>query len=526
MILNYLDILSDPLTLHYETFHSHTSIPSSILSIIATLACIALGAYSFLDVIKHLHPTSFCYTRQEYDVGDFPINESSMFHFFKFEGFPKNENLNSIMEIFGFMDFEDITINYKDNTGSRLLISHYTYDICPEKSEKYKLNHINELIKEYSIVNGYCISGFYNKTSDTYIPVDSENFPYPIDEKGTSHPNYTSYQIIIQSCENDTFHSFNNCKPQEYIDKVMTENIVDSIITMLTQEVDVSNYENPIINKFFQVRMTFAPGSNVYSVSNLNFQPLRVMTYSNVLFDNKYTEDYSYYFEQNDLKNFETKFNIYTAYQFWMQNKVYIYERSYKRIQNFFADIGGTIKTVTSIAKILNFIFCKYQTFFDIEKIMHKRIDDLLEKPMNKAISQNKVTSLIEKEQSNEKVNQNESNFVLMNNFTHNPTNEMNKNINTNKNIKNLKRKNSKLSFSYIKENRNVGEKIGLFSAVWYQFFHSNNKVGKYVDIVKWYYRQVISEQNMFDLYFFCHSIEKNDKIIFDAYQFEKTSKL
>ena len=103
--------------------------------------------------------------------------------------------------------------------------------------------------------------------------------------------------------------------------------------------------------------MTFAPGSNVYSVSNLNFQPLRVMTYSNVLFDNRYTEDYSYYFEQNDLKNFETKFNIYTAYQFWMQNKVYIYERSYKRIQNFFADNGGTIKTVTSIAKILNFYF-------------------------------------------------------------------------------------------------------------------------------------------------------------------------
>ena len=198
MILNYLDILSDPLTLHYETFHSHTSIPSSILSIIASLACIALGTYSFLDVIKHLHPTSFCYTRQEYDVGDFPVNESSMFHFFKFEGFPKNENLNSIMEIFGFMDFEDITINYKDNTGSRLLISHYTYDICPQKSEKYKLNSINELIKEYSIVDGYCISGFYNKTSNTYIPVDSENFPYPVDEKGTSHPNYTSYQLLFK----------------------------------------------------------------------------------------------------------------------------------------------------------------------------------------------------------------------------------------------------------------------------------------------------------------------------------------
>ena len=539
MFLKHLDILSDPLTLHYQNFHSHVSTPSSCLSIIASLISLAFGIYSFLGLINHLNPTSFCYTRQEYDVGDFPVNESSMFHFFKFQGFPQNENLDSIMEIFGFMDFDDIVINYKDNTGSRLLISHYTYDKCPEKSEKYNLNNINNLIKEYSIINGYCISGYYNKSSDTYISVNDKNFPFPVDEKGTSHPNYTSYQIIIQSCENDTFHKFNNCKSQDYIDKVMTENIVDSIITMLTQEVDVSNYKNPIINKFFQVRMTFAPGSNVYTVSNLNFQPLRVMTYSHYLFDGIYREDYSYYFEQNDLKNFETPFNIYTAYQFWMQNKVYIYERNYKKIQNFFADIGGTIKTITSIAKVLNFFFCKYQTFVDIEKIMNKRINELLEKQNNNNTNNsfnnknnnnnvnnginnknnnnnnNKFTSLMKKDISQEKINQNDSNFPLTNNFTQ----KVNKIKNTNNNFKS---RNSRLSFSYIKNNRNIRQSIGIFSSIWYQIFHLNNKKGKYVDIVKWYYRQVISEQNLFDLYFFCQAIEKNENSIFDAYQFEK----
>ena len=53
-----------------------------------------------------------------------------------------------------------------------------------------------------------------------------------------------------------------------------------------------------------------------------------------------------------------------------MQNKIYIYERYYKKIQNFLADIGGTIKALTTIARVINLIFYKYQTYKDIEKIM------------------------------------------------------------------------------------------------------------------------------------------------------------
>ena len=109
---------------------------------------------------------------------------------------------------------------------------------------------------------------------------------------------------------------------------------------------------------FFKLDLLFLPGSNTFSVSNLNFQPLRVVSFSNFLFNNKY-EDYSYYFEQNDIKNFETTFPVYTAYKFWMQNKVYIYERNYKKFQNFMVEIGGIIKSVVTVAKILNYIFCE-----------------------------------------------------------------------------------------------------------------------------------------------------------------------
>ena len=191
------DILSDALTLHYDKNKSHTSSISTILSIITSLICIFFGIFFLLEVIQHLNPTSFCYTRQEYDIGIFPINESSMFHFFTFPDFPKNENLQNIIEIFGYQDFEGTTIiNYKDNVGSRLSFSHYTYSKCPQKSEKYKLNHIEDLIKKNPLNEGYCINGYYNITSKKYITIDNPNFPYPSDTKGTSNPNYTSYQII------------------------------------------------------------------------------------------------------------------------------------------------------------------------------------------------------------------------------------------------------------------------------------------------------------------------------------------
>ena len=66
----------------------------------------------------------------------------------------------------------------------------------------------------------------------------------------------------------------------------------------------------------------------------------------------------------------QTNFSFYISYQFWIQNKVYIYERNYKKIQNFMIDIGGIIKSIISIAKLLNFIFCKYQTFIEINRII------------------------------------------------------------------------------------------------------------------------------------------------------------
>ena len=140
MYFKHLDIISPSLTFHYKNYHCHSSVFSSFLSLIVIILCISATVYFSLDIIDHLNPTSFFYYHQEYGVGHFPINESSMFHFINFIGVPKEENSESLFEVFGFM--KTYISNYKNNIGSRLLIDHYTYGACDKKSQNSKKSEL------------------------------------------------------------------------------------------------------------------------------------------------------------------------------------------------------------------------------------------------------------------------------------------------------------------------------------------------------------------------------------------------
>ena len=478
MYIKHLDLISPKLTFHYKTLLSHSSIYSSILSIMSIILCISATIYFSLDIINHLNPTSFFYYHQEYDVGHFPVNESSMFHFFNLLGVPKEENSEHLFQIFGFM--KTYISNYKNNIGSRLLIDHYTYGPCSLDLNSEKLKELKEAFSETTFESmEYCIDGFYNSTTKTYINKDDPNFKYPIISHGTSHPNYTSYSIIVQRCENDTFYKFNSCKSENYIDNFVTKNQLDAVIGFLNQEVDVLNYSFPIKHKFISITFSFTVGT--FSVSNLNFQPLRVNTHNGFFFDHVKDEN-SFYYEQNDIKNYETEYKIYTSFHLWMQNKVQIYERNYKRIQNIIADTGGTIKAIMTLASLLNLLGNKFQTFLDIESILFNKIDGL-----NKSKTFHKYSNIGLSNSNN-----------TLNNKTYNNFNIRDSN-----------------SYLFIKDNKNLRKNIGFFSVSLFFIFHIgkiSNKKQNYVDIIKWYYTHVISEQNIFDIYFFCARLEKTEQ--------------
>ena len=523
MFIKYFDILSSPLTLHYEKFHSHSSIPSSILSIITIILSIIFAIYFLKDMLFHLNPTIFSFTKMINDIGKFPINESSMFHYFTFNNFPKTESPENLIEIFGIMYPSETITNYKDNLGNRTIISHYTYNKCPNYSSKYKNNNIEKLIIDFPLINGFCINGYYDAEKKIFTSVNDKNFNYPIQEYGSSNPNFTSYQILIQKCQNDSYNNFNKCKSSDYIDKILFENQIDVILQMINHEVDVSNFTTPIINKFVQIKLTFSPLSNIFSGNNLNFKPLKIRRNKNIFYT-KWFEENSFFLEQNDINNYFSLYPIYTTFQFLMQNNVFIYEIKYKKIQNFLTNIGGTINALIKIAKIINFIIYKYQTYKDIEKIMLKRIYNL-----------KKTQSLYYKNDTSK------SSYDEIKKGTLKYINSLNNSCNKLNNYINLKRINKTppikknksnimkiishrhIPFTFLHDNYSLGKKIGCFKIFCYLFIKPDNnksKKGKYVDIIKWYYRQVVSEENLFDLYFFCSKIEKIEDTDFKPYDF------
>ena len=75
-----------------------------------------------------------------------------MFHFFTFNDFPENENLEDIIEIIGINTFDGSLLDYALNLGSRLSFSHYIYGKCPENWNKYKLKKIL-LIKVFVLLD-------------------------------------------------------------------------------------------------------------------------------------------------------------------------------------------------------------------------------------------------------------------------------------------------------------------------------------------------------------------------------------
>ena len=128
MIFKHLDYLSKELTLHYHHYHyhSHSSIISGLLSIFSLSLWLESSIYFSLELINHRNPTSYYYYKREQDIGHFPVNESSMFHFINIVG-GKEENKSKIFQVIGITN---TFITIYDNIGNRSLIDHYIYGPC------------------------------------------------------------------------------------------------------------------------------------------------------------------------------------------------------------------------------------------------------------------------------------------------------------------------------------------------------------------------------------------------------------
>ena len=363
MFLESLDLISPKLTLYYKKKSSHSSFIGGILTILAYTTILAISIYFSLDIIQHNNPTAFYFNKFVEDAGYFPLNSSSMFHFFQMS--LENNEVDVV-------DFDAITIigiqeligTYTENNDLSLY-DHWIYGKCDKSKDINGLESIVETFTHFE--ESGCIRKFFNHTTQKYYNTDEDEFIYPSVDKGCSHPNRTFYGIIIERCRNTTLRT-TPCKTDQEINQYISTH-VGLEMELIDQFIDVTNYKTPYSKYFYKI--TNGLFDSTFSTNHLNFNPSSVKTHNGLMFDHIYDET-SYIFDQNEKITQDTgNTGIYCAFYFWMQNRMQLYERSYKRLQDVIASAGGTTKLITVIASILNFLYNKFVTILDTESMVN-----------------------------------------------------------------------------------------------------------------------------------------------------------
>ena len=81
MFLKKMDYISPQITLFYHKRDRHVHAISGILTIISYVLLISCSGYFISLLLNRKDPTSYFFNKFVDDVGTFPLNSSSMFHY-------------------------------------------------------------------------------------------------------------------------------------------------------------------------------------------------------------------------------------------------------------------------------------------------------------------------------------------------------------------------------------------------------------------------------------------------------------
>ena len=135
----------------------------------------------------------------------------------------------------------------------------------------------------------------------------------------------------------------------------------------IDQYIDVFNYNEPIRKYFYRIENIIE--KNAYTTNHLNFNPSLLVTHNGVVFD-KIEEQISYVYDRNDAFVGQEAENVFMGYYLWLNNRMQFFERTYKRLQDVFSDIGGISKFITFVAIFINQFYNNYIIFYDTKVLL------------------------------------------------------------------------------------------------------------------------------------------------------------
>ena len=355
------DFLSPQITLYFKGAKIHNSTFSGIFTIITFLLIFIYSIFNIKGYINKENPTIYYYNRYVEDAGSFPLNSSSMFHYFQLISNGRQQNIT--------IDYDSIriigisrSIDYYMRMYDLSQMEHWVYGTC--NYNEINNDEISELISEETFSQSACIKEYYNFTSKKYSKIGESGFKWPILSHGASNPNRTLYGIIIEKCHNDSLKKF--CRSEKEINEYFSQFAMS--LNIIDEYADVLNYKNPFTKYIYALTSDQHIGS--ISLNHLNFNPTITKTHFGFLLD-RIVNIYSYAFTQNEKKTIESgKTNIVAAFYFWMQNIMVYNERSYRKFEDLLSNIGGFGSFVFLIAVFINYLVNNYVIILDTEELI------------------------------------------------------------------------------------------------------------------------------------------------------------
>ena len=515
MFLKNIDFISKDITLFYKGYDKHSNILSQILSILSFIGVICIICYLSIDVIEKKHPTSFYFTKFIEEIEDYPLNSSSMLHYVSLYDSDNKEVKIDIkaINVVGISINDGIYTN--DNNISKY--SHWIYEDC-------ELNDLGDYEKTFSesqlyyFKNSLCISKYFDKDNNVIINKNNINFIYPTLSHGASQHNNFEYGIYFQRCQNNSLINNNNCYSKNDQD-IFISKIIGYEINFIDISIDVENYKNPIIYSVHII--TSEINKNSFVLNHLNFHPIVIKTNDGLFMDNL-SNKIAYNFDYNEKITHATEdYKFLGTFNFWMQNTIDTYERTYKKIQDIAGGVDGIVQILFLVIKLINNIFFNnYQELCDFNNELHWNLD--MKNKRKKFININ-----------NDKKSNNKGNKVIVLKETLNDDNNNNivfssmrsKSLINKKSvwITNADITNSENSFPDKNNNKNLNKylkekrpkKIN-----WLHFFinYLRIKTFNYVEFLKEKREFIVSEERFLEIYFDLSNIQdkiKNNNFLF-----------
>ena len=434
-----LDFLSPPITFYHRGYLSHPSILSGILSIISMILILIFAMYYSLEIIKRKNPKIFSYTTFVEDAGTFPMNSSHIFHFISmssiFSNFV-NDGVNfTYFRIVGLQEYYEEYINTKNLSD----YEHWLYGLCNNNTDT---QGISDIITYDFFERSACIRKYYSTKDQKYYDTDDPKFKWPVIAHGTYNPNFKIYNIVIESCKEDTIDLIlgegNHCNETEFYE--LNENYSNFAVAYLyfiNNYIDIINYEKP--KKPFLYPVEGILYKNEYTTNHLNFCPAQIKTHNGLIFDNIEKESV-HIFERNEVFTAAKEgYDIFASFIFWIKNTMNFHERDYKRIQDVISSIGGIYQFITIVAIYINTLYNNYIVLSDTESLLNSSIHTERTISIKNEIER-KLTRQKLRELKNEKIN---------NKITDNLNYSMEK-------PKNKNTKNSRINNNLSKSNNNI----------------------------------------------------------------------